>query len=442
MHKGEKDLSSTPSALAHPSKELSRSLVWIMAFACGLGVANPNYIQPLLALIAHDFAVSDGSVGFLATLTQMGYAFGLLFIAPLGDTMSRRRLVLAMVLAVIVSLAAIALAPSFAFLAVSILVMGFVTAFPQLLIPYASSLAQPQERGRIVGTVMGGVLTGLLLARTVSGFVAAHWGWRSLYWIAGGTMLLLLVLLYVRLPHEEQRGKMSYPYLLRSLWSLVVQEPVLREASFFGVLSFASFQLFWVTVTFFLSSFYHRFIEFPWSKHDADEHQPCNERDQHRLDPTWDRKEKEHFSLIVFARLSVPSRTHECAKGGFLVSRGYPPTTPQSVFPVADQRFSVCGVCCLRRVCALNRRTPLTGESERILPQPGHSTRLIPLSVNRWRSMRTTPENVQLAVLFVSSCSFAVSTVSTVVLQEIRRKPDEHEVSVLVQFILLFQRAC
>src|SRR2546423_332203 len=92
----------------------------------------------------------------------------------------------------------------------------------------------------------------------------------------------------------------------------------------------------------------------------------------------------------------------------------YPPTTLQSVVPVVDQRFEVCGACCLRGRCALNRMKPLTGESERILPQPGHSTRLMPLSVNRLRSMRTTPENVQLAVLLVSSCSFAVSTVSPV----------------------------
>src|SRR2546425_2391740 len=92
----------------------------------------------------------------------------------------------------------------------------------------------------------------------------------------------------------------------------------------------------------------------------------------------------------------------------------YPPTTSQSVFPVADQRFDERRVCCLRRLCDGNRRTPLTGESERVLEQPGHSTKLMPLSVNRLRSMGTTPENVQLAVLLVCSCSCAVSTVFVV----------------------------
>lgn len=250
-----KHLSPTSSTMSQ--NKLSSSLVWIMALACGMAIANLYYIQPLLALIAHDFRTPDSSAGFIATVSQMGFASGLLFIVPLGDSVSRRTLILGALLAVIIFLSAMALAPSLTFLAVASFLMGVVTVIPQIIVPFAASLAHPQVRGRVVGTVMSGLLIGILLARTVSGIVAAHWGWRAIYWVAVGLMLLLLLLLYLRLPHEAPRGKMHYVRLLRSLWGLIVHEPVLREVSLFGALTFGAFQLFWVTATFFLNSTYH-----------------------------------------------------------------------------------------------------------------------------------------------------------------------------------------
>lgn len=104
---------------------------------------------------------------------------------------------------------------------------------------------------------MSGLLIGILLARTLSGFVAAHWGWRAIYWVAVVFMILLLVLLYLRLPREAPREKVSYVRLLRSLWGIFLREPVLREVSLLGACAFGAFQLFWVTATFFFSSMYH-----------------------------------------------------------------------------------------------------------------------------------------------------------------------------------------
>ncbi len=257
MQETEKEIASLSTETQRPQSELSQGLIWLMAIACGLGAANLYYIQPLLALIAHDFAVADSSTGFIATVSQMGYALGLLLIVPLGDSVSRRTLILGSLVVAGLALGAMALSPSIIFLGLASLVMGIATVVPQIIVPFAASLARAEIRGRVVGTIMSGLLIGILLARTVSGFVAAHWGWRAIYWIAVGFMLLLLLVLYLRLPREQPRGKMSYLRLLRSLWGLLVREPVLREVSLFGALSFGAFQLFWVTVTFFLNSFYH-----------------------------------------------------------------------------------------------------------------------------------------------------------------------------------------
>jgi predicted MFS family arabinose efflux permease len=137
---------------------------------------------------------------------------------------------------------------------VASLLVGVTTVAPQLIIPLAASMAAPYERGRVVGMVMSGVLIGILLARTVSGIIAAHLGWRAVYWIAAGIMLMLAVLMRFTLPLDRPRSAMSYKELLRSLVPLLREEPVLRETSFFGAMSFGAFSVFWVTLGFFLET--------------------------------------------------------------------------------------------------------------------------------------------------------------------------------------------
>jgi predicted MFS family arabinose efflux permease len=229
-----------------------------MAVACGMTAANIYYSQPLLVEMAHSFGAPESAAGVIATVTQLGFAAGLLLLVPLGDIFSRRNLISGAMVALVLALVAIALAPSMAVLAAISLVMGVTNVVPQMIVPFAASLARPAERGRVVGAIMGGLLIGILLARTVSGFVGAYFGWRAMYWIAAILMALLLVTLYFSLPQEAPREKISYLRLLRSLWGLLLREPVLHEVSLFGALTFASFQIFWVTLTFFLSTpLYH-----------------------------------------------------------------------------------------------------------------------------------------------------------------------------------------
>jgi predicted MFS family arabinose efflux permease len=229
-------------------------LVWVLAVACALSAANLYYIQPLLADIARSFAVSDSEVGSVATLSQLGFALGLLLIVPLGDFFNRRNLIVVALLGVTLSMLATAFAPSILFLAIASFIVGITTVVPQVIVPLAASLAHPHERGRVVGAIMSGLLIGILLARTVSGFVGAAFGWRTMYWIGAILMLALALALRLLLPGEQRRPHVSYPELLRSLWELLRTEPVVREVSVFGGLMFGAFSVFWVTLVFFLGT--------------------------------------------------------------------------------------------------------------------------------------------------------------------------------------------
>ena len=244
-----------PEAIQESNRSaIDSRLVWVLAIACAISVANLYYIQPLLADIKLTFSTSEAAVGIVATLTQVGYALGLLLIIPLGDTFNRRSLTVIMLGIVTISLVATALAPTLPFLAVASFALGFTTVVPQILIPFAATLARPSERGRVIGIVMSGLLIGVLLARTLSGFVAAQFGWRTMYWIAAVLMVALLFVLRVILPTEEPHEHLNYSQLLRSLWGLLRTEPVLREASLFGGLIFGAFSAFWVTLVFFLGT--------------------------------------------------------------------------------------------------------------------------------------------------------------------------------------------
>ena len=233
---------------------IDRKMVWLLAIAGGIAVANLYYIQPLLVDIAHSFSISESTVGIAATVTQLGYALGLLLIVPLGDALERRRLIVTMLILVTVALLATAVAPSLPWLVIASFVVGVTTIIPQIILPLAASLADPEERGRVVGTVMSGLLMGILLARTVSGFIGAQLGWRAMYWIAAALMLLLALLLRIVLPKNQPSTHLHYFQLLRSLGELVWQEPVIREVSLFGAMAFGAFSVLWSTLAFFLST--------------------------------------------------------------------------------------------------------------------------------------------------------------------------------------------
>jgi predicted MFS family arabinose efflux permease len=242
------------SKLSEPTA-IDRRLVWIMATACGLSVANTVYAQPLLASMGRGFAVSVDHVGFVVTLSQLGYAIGLILVAPLGDKYNQRSLMVTLLCVLAVALVAMAAAPTVALLVIASCAVGLTSILAELIIPFAAGLVPSKERGRIVGIMVSGVLIGTLLANVVSGFVGEYLGWRAMYWIAAALMIVLGVVLRFMLPNDNSvKSDVGYLRLLGSLWQLLCSEPVLQEISIIGILIYGALNIFWVTISFFLET--------------------------------------------------------------------------------------------------------------------------------------------------------------------------------------------
>lgn len=235
------------------------ALVFLLAVAAGATVANIYYCQPLLEAIAADFHVGHGAASAVATATQLGYAAGLLLLVPLGDRRERKGLIVGTTALSAVAMAAVALAGGLRWMVAASFVGGAISVTPQLVVPYAAGLAAPERRGRIVGTVMSGLLVGILCSRTVSGFVNAHAGWRTVYWLAAGVMVVLAAVLARVLPVQRPApaggsGGGGYGELLGSLAPLLAREPVLRRHALVGAMGFAAFSVFWTTLAFHLAA--------------------------------------------------------------------------------------------------------------------------------------------------------------------------------------------
>ena len=231
---------------------LKKLHLWVMTIATGLVVANIYYNQPLLGDITKDFKVSETKGGMLAMLTQIGYASGMLFCVPLGDMLKRKQLIMTVFFVDIVALLLAAWSPAFNILMVASFLIGAFSIIPQLIIPMAAHLSAPEERGKTIGFVMSGLLIGILLSRTVSGYVGAHFGWRAMFLIAAGLMVILAIALYFLLPEVYPDYKGNYKELMISLISIIKEEPLLRVASVRGALCFAGFTGFWSTLVFLL----------------------------------------------------------------------------------------------------------------------------------------------------------------------------------------------
>jgi predicted MFS family arabinose efflux permease len=232
---------------------VDRKLIALLAIGCGATVANLYYAQPLLEAIAGHFGVSDGTAGLLVTVSQVAYGLGLVFLAPLSDLVDRRRLVATLLAITCLASAGAAAAPQFAVLALAIGVASATSVVAQVLVPFASTLAPDQERGHVVGLVMSGLLTGVLLARTLSGLVAGAAGWRTVFALAAVGMAVLALALWRAMPPSRPTTDLRYRALLASIGALIRREPILRRWMLFGACGYAGFSLVWTTLTFLLS---------------------------------------------------------------------------------------------------------------------------------------------------------------------------------------------
>ncbi|MGX6449271.1 MFS transporter, partial [Patulibacter sp. S7RM1-6] len=246
-----------PSPAAAPAPRMDRRLVLLLAVTCGAAVANLYYVQPLLDTVADALGVGTGTAGLLVTASQIGYCAGLALLVPLGDLVERRRLIVALLILAGLAQAVSAAAPAFAVLAAGLVLAGVCSVAAQVVVPMASSLAAEHERGQIVGTVMSGLLVGILLARTLSGLLAEVGGWRLVFAVAAVAMLVLAAVLWQRLPDLPPTARGGYGALLRSVLALVGEERVLRQRMWLGALSMGGFSVLWTAVAFLLAGEYY-----------------------------------------------------------------------------------------------------------------------------------------------------------------------------------------
>ncbi|HCF4073061.1 TPA: MFS transporter [Pseudomonas aeruginosa] len=240
---------SSPSSL--PS-----ALVLLFAVACGLSVANVYYAQPLLDVLGAEFAIGQAGVGLLFGATQAGCALALLLVVPLGDLLERRRLMFVQLLLLVLSLLLVGFAGDTLGLALGLLGLGLLgTAMTQGLLAYAAALAAPGERGRVVGAAQGGVVIGLLLARSLAGLLADLGGWRSVYLVSAASMGGLGLLLWRVLPAAPSNELgLSYRQLLGSMFGLLASQRVLQVRGLLGLLMFAAFGVFWSSLVLLLGA--------------------------------------------------------------------------------------------------------------------------------------------------------------------------------------------
>lgn len=235
-----------PAAAAAPGAPLARGVVWLTALASGLAVASVYYAQPLLDAIAHEFGLGRATVGAVITWTQVGYGLGLLLLVPLGDLLERRRLIIGQTACSVLALAVVAAAPVGWIFLGGMAAVGALAVVTQLHVAHASALADAAQRGRVVGTVTGGIISGILLARAVSGALSDVWGWRAVYAVAAAANLAIVWGLLRALPPQRVRNRrIGYVALVRSVFTLWREERLLRVRASLALLVFMAMTVLW-----------------------------------------------------------------------------------------------------------------------------------------------------------------------------------------------------
>ncbi len=234
----------------------SRWALPFLGLACAVGVGSIYYNQPLLLVMGRSLGQGTRAMGFVAVATQIGYAAGMITFVPLGDVTERRGLMMKLYAAVAVALALVATAQNLAWILMASILTGLLASVTHIALPLAPDLVPASRRGQAIGTVMTGLLLGILLARSFAGWVSNLGGWRTVFFAAAAMNLAFVPLLAKVMPRLEPKQQLRYPDALRSLWTLFRSQPLLRESGVIGALTFAAFSCFWTTLVFLLQAHY------------------------------------------------------------------------------------------------------------------------------------------------------------------------------------------
>lgn len=227
------------------SAPISPGLVFLLAASAGIVVANIYYAQPLIGLIGPAIHLAPWAASLIVTLTQLGYALGLVFLVPLGDLLENRSLIVTTIACSVLALALAAMAPNGTIFLIAAGLIGLSSVSVQMLVPMAAQLAPDASRGQVVGNVMAGLLLGILLARPVASMMAASFGWRAVFAASAMLVAIQAAILRFALPERSPTSRETYAGLLRSLGTLLIQTPVLQRRSAYQAAAFAAFSLFW-----------------------------------------------------------------------------------------------------------------------------------------------------------------------------------------------------
>ncbi|WP_196426773.1 MFS transporter [Lysinibacillus cavernae] len=234
---------------------MSRTVTLLFATACGMSVANIYFAQPLLDQLSNEFAIDHSIIGVVITITQIFYGLGLLLLVPLGDLLNQRRLIIGQMVLSTTALVLVGTASYSAVLFAGMALVGLLAVVTQTLVAFAATMASPTERGRVVGIVTSGIVIGILLARTFAGLLTDLAGWRSVYLVSAALMLIMIVIFLKVLPNVERDVKsLSYLQLIRSVFTLFIQERTLRIRSVLAMLIFADFSILWTPLVLPLSA--------------------------------------------------------------------------------------------------------------------------------------------------------------------------------------------
>lgn len=242
-------------------KDIPKPLVFLMAIACGLCTGSNYYSQPLFSSIAYEFSVPISTVAYLSFTAQIMYTFGLLLLVPLGDLFEKKKTIVVFMLLAAVGQLICAFSPNMNTMFVGTAISSLFSIAAQILIPFSTTLGNPKKSAQIVGTLMSGLLMGILLARTIAGLISSIMSWHAIYYMSGGLLILVAVVIAYQLP-QSNNPKIKYSEILSSMWRLLKTHQLLQKRAVLGGLSFAAVSIVFTTMALLLTEQPYEFSDF------------------------------------------------------------------------------------------------------------------------------------------------------------------------------------